>query len=55
MIFFFQEFVAMKGSSVDIQPPGVDKGVVQAVELTNSGGVTAPWRSDLRWNEAGSD
>ena len=35
--------------------PGVDKGVVQAVELTNSGGVTAPWRAYLRWNEDGSD
>lgn len=51
--FFFHFFLcAYYETEVLTFIPGVDKGVVQAVELTNSGGVTAPWRAYLRWNEA---
>lgn len=41
--------LSVRSSVLSLQPVplGVDKGVVQAVELTNSGGVTAPWRVDL--------
>jgi len=41
--------LSVRSSVVSLQPVplGVEQGVVQPVELTNSGGVPAPWRVDL--------
>lgn len=40
--------LSVRSSVLTLQPvPLGEQGVVQAVELTNSGGVAAPWRVDL--------
>lgn len=40
--------LSVRSSVLSLQPvPLGERGVVQAVELTNSGGVAAPWRVDL--------
>lgn len=42
--------LSVRSSCVQLQPVplGVERGVVQPVELTNSGAVAAPWRVDLQ-------
>mmetsp|Transcript_101399 Transcript_101399/g.241823 ORF Transcript_101399/g.241823 Transcript_101399/m.241823 type:complete len:1868 (+) Transcript_101399:77-5680(+) len=39
--------LSVRSSVVTLQPVPLGEGMVQAVELTNSGGVSAPWRVDL--------